>query len=147
MRSIRCSKRHEELVRRLGNRPFQSMREFMCFAAKLGFERGDPIEMDSEITDIVDGRIFSNSAIAMDVLYSIGLASSPSISILDDDKEEDLISSFEGYAETGLSYIQEILLDNPSETDSINVLIKEITKQYLTDKHIQIEVDPHTVKF
>jgi dnd system-associated protein 4 len=135
MRGIRRSQQFEETVRRLaevqhpeaGRSVFPTMRELVCFAAVLGFEceRKRPIDPQ---TNEIDGRIFSNSAQALDLLYLIGLADSRNIDILREEKEEEMIGIFEQYAQGGFEVIEGWLRAKPEDLDGDEALLVGLTK-------------------
>jgi dnd system-associated protein 4 len=134
MRGIRRSVVHEGLVRQLTEASppltraiFPTMRELMCFAATLGFEsdlrkplQGDTLE--------VDGRIFGNYQPALDTLYLVALAADRSADILRDEKEDDMISIFEQYAEGGFQILGGWLREKPDDTNGDRAILAALTK-------------------
>lgn len=113
MRPIRRSERHEALVRQLAEsshphagRPiFPTMRELMCFAAVLGFEKGKKFPLDPQTKEI-DGRTFENHQQSIDVLYLLALADAKDAEVLRENNEDEYISIFEQYAEGGFREIE-----------------------------------------
>ena len=146
MRSIRCSESHEGMVRKFGESPFSTMREFLCFTATLGFERGEPTPLSSASIDIVDGRIFSNHPPAVDAMYMIGVAHNKNLELLDSEREDELVSCFESYAETGLRFIQELLAASPGDFIGTETLIRQITTLMKGEQQVE-SGDPHEVGF
>lgn len=142
MRGIKRSEEFEEIVRQLaetqhpGVKPprsiFPTMRDLMCFAAVLGFEheRRRPLQPR---TYEVDGRIFSNSEQALDLLYLIALASSKDANALRDDNEEQIIQSFEEYAQGGFEIIAGWLKEKPEDSYGDQAILAALTKHKFLD--------------
>ena len=147
MRSIRYSKAHEETVKRIGGELFDTMREFVCFAAMLGFELDRREVLGESETEVIDGRIFGNHQPAIEVLDAIGLAHSKELDIFNDGREEELLTCFEEFANGGLSRIEEILESNPGDIKGIDTLIDYIIYDYMKNDLKDVNTDVHDIEF
>ena len=123
MRSIRCSTKYAGRVHQLSdNSPFQTMRDVMCFAAVLGFERGSGADLDPHSTDIVDARTFQRSPDAMDTLAMIGIGANENLDLMHPDREDELAQLFERFAETGLRFISDMIADAPEDVQTKRIV-------------------------
>jgi dnd system-associated protein 4 len=135
MRGIQRSEQFEEMVRQLaetqhpeaGRSVFPTMRELMCFAAVLGFEydRKRPLQAN---TKEIDGRIFSNSSQALDLLYLIALADGKDANVLRPDNENQIIQVFEEYAQGGFEVIQGWLNEKPEDGNGDQAILAALSK-------------------
>lgn len=122
MRSVRRSKRHESLVRQLTeeNHPqalrpiFSTMRELMCFAAVLGFERDRKKPLEA-VTMEIDGRTFENHQQSIDLIYLIALADAKDVELLRENNEDQCLTIFEQYAEGGFEVLAGWLKERPED--------------------------------
>jgi dnd system-associated protein 4 len=144
MRSIKRSQKFEEIVKKLAieshpitRKPvFPTIRELVCFAAVLGFENNWRRHLQEE-TDEVDGRIFSNSQQALDLIYLIALAAEKDGDILRVENEDKMIQIFEEFAEGGFEFIQQWLQEKPGDLYGNEALLDAFTKY----NFLEIEVD------
>jgi len=135
MRATKFGQRFEEMVRRLGEAQhseagrsiFSTMREVLCFAAVLGFEYDRKRPLQSQTYEI-DGRIFSNSPQALDLLSLIALAHSRNIDILREENEEQMIEIFEQYAQGGFEIIEGWLREKPEDLDGDQAIVAALSK-------------------
>jgi dnd system-associated protein 4 len=135
MRAIRRSAKHERLVRQLAEAShpvskrslFPTMRELLCFAAVLGFENNARKPLESETAEI-DGRIFANHPPTLDLMYLIALACQREVDILRDENEEQMITTFEQYAEGGLEVLEGWLRERPDDENGDRAILSALTK-------------------
>ncbi len=154
MRGFRRSKKYEDMVRQLAEKPhsiagrsiFPTMRELMCFAAVLGFEFDKRKPLDSD-TNEIDSRIFLNSEVALDLLYLIGLATEKSVDILREENEEEMIRIFEEYAEGGFEILETWLLEKPEDTNGDNAILTALFKNGFLDIPRPIETAAPEINF
>lgn len=140
MRAIRRSKKHEDLVRRFSEQAhsvskksiFPTIREFMCFAAALGFQSGRRTALSDERLEI-DARNFENNDEAVSLMYLIGLADSKDMSILCADSEEKLAVIFEEYAETGFGKIASWVAEHASDPNGDEAVVLGMIGDKLLD--------------
>jgi dnd system-associated protein 4 len=156
MRGIRRSEQFEEMVRQLAESQhpkvtpprsiFPTMRDLMCFAAVLGFEyqRRRPLQAK---TYEVDGRIFSNSEQALDLLYLIGLASSKDVNALREDNEEQIIQSFEEYAQGGFEILDGWLKEKPEDSYGDQAILAALTKHKFLDSPKDVDAAIGDISF
>lgn len=136
MRGIKRSKQHETLVRQLAeiNHPevgrpiFPTMRELICFAAMLGFEkeRKKPL---GQVTMEIDGRTFENHQQSIDLIYLIALADAKDAEILREDKEDKALDIFEQYAEGGFETISGWLAAKPEDENGDQAILMGLSKE------------------
>ena len=131
MRSIRGDEKFEEMIRNLshpvtGKPIFPTMRELICFAAVLGFEHGKRAELNGKTFEVVGGRIFEGSSLAMDLLYLIALASEKNADILRD--EEPMLKIFEEYAHGGLEILHGWLREKPEDINGDKAILEALHK-------------------
>jgi len=135
MRAIRRSKKYEDLVRHLAeaihphaSRPiFPTMRELICFAAVLGFERERKRPLDATMMEI-DGRTFENHQQSLDLIYLIALSDAKDAEVLREDNEDHCISIFEQYAEGGFEEIAAWLKERPEDENGDGAVIAGLRK-------------------
>lgn len=135
MRGIKLGQKFEEMVRRLGEAQhpeagrsvFSTMREVLCFAAVLGFEYEMKRPLQSQ-TNEIDGRIFSNSAQAVDLLCLIALADSRNIDILREENEDQMIEIFEQYGQGGFEILEGWLREKPEDLNGDQAIVAALAK-------------------
>jgi len=157
MRIFRHNASHNDLVDLLYGTPlkkandqpiFATKRDLLCFAAVLGFEVKRRGEIRAKATDFVDGRPFENSQEAMNLLYLIGLAETKDADCLRDEKEDDLVSIFEDYADGGLETIREWLRETPSDSHGDRAIIEALKRHgFLTSTEESAESVAAEVEF
>ncbi|MEW6079171.1 MAG: DNA phosphorothioation-associated protein 4 [Thermodesulfobacteriota bacterium] len=138
MRGVRRSIKYETIVRSFcDNRDelsarsiFPTMREFMCFAAVLGFqyEKRVPFKPKEQTLEI-DGRIFSGHPTTVDLFNLIALVEEKSIEILRDENENEVLIIFEEYANGGFEIIDSWLKRKPDDTIGYQALISALKEE------------------
>lgn len=83
--------------------PFSTIRELLCFAAMLGFAKGERRPIVGEKEDIARSTFEENDS--YDFVFLIGVAETGSLDILKDGNEAELTKIFEEYAQGGLDII------------------------------------------
>ncbi|MBF0355965.1 MAG: hypothetical protein HQL43_12080 [Alphaproteobacteria bacterium] len=136
MRTIRRSKKYDDLVSRLAEKPvndqqkiFSTYKALMCFAACLGYERGEKGEVSDPI-DFVDSRVIERDADCMDLIYLVALAKTRDANILKDgnDSEAQMASVFERFSEGGLGVLQKWMNEMPSDAYGHEAIIVAMQK-------------------
>jgi dnd system-associated protein 4 len=154
MRAIRRSKRHEDIVRQLAeaNHPnagrpiFPTMRELLCFAAVLGFERGKKRELDATTMEI-DGRTFENNEQSKDLIYLLALADAKDAEVLRDENDDKCITIFEQYAEAGLDELAAWLKERPEDPNGDVAIIDALRKRGFLGQARGVDEAIHDVSF
>lgn len=90
-----------------GNYIFNTIKEFMVFAAMVGFEfdRFEPIKAQSETISIILETYMTTDDDAY--IYLIALSKEPTLDILKNDNLKKAVEYFEGYCNAGLLIIKE----------------------------------------
>jgi len=135
MKAVKRSARFEPIVRQLAvsthptakRQIFPSMRELICFAAVLGFDRNSTRHLDEE-TEEIDGRIFEAHQQSTDLIYLIALAQSRDAEILRDENMDRAIGIFEQYADGGLSIIESWLKERADDEQGDVALLAALKK-------------------
>lgn len=153
MRTIRRSKKYDDLVSRLAEKPvndqqkiFPTYKALMCFAACLGYERGEEGDVIDPI-DFVDSRVIERDADCTDLIYLIALANSRNANILKDGSESEaqLASAFERFSEGGLGVLQKWLNETPSDAYGHEAIIVAMQKYgYLPEPHAEASQEEPT---
>ena len=154
MRGVKRSKRHEGLVRQLTEAVhpvakkaiFPTMRELVCFAAALGFEKERKRELEGEVLEI-DGRIFENHQPSVDLLYLIALAEKRDAEILRDENEDRAITLFEQYAEGGFEILQGWLNEKPEDPNGDQAILSALHREGVLQQARDVESASADVSF
>ena len=155
MRTLRRSKQWTGLIDRLieekdpetGQSAFPSLRDLMCFAASLGYEQGQREPLGEERVDFVEGRVFPRSDLALDLLYLIALAGERNVTIIDEEHEEQALTTFEEYANGGFGVIEHWLGAHAPDESPIRSLMTDLRRDgFLTNDEAQDGV-PEDVVF
>lgn len=154
MRTVRRSKRHEGLVRQLAetnhpnaSRPiFPTMRELMCFAAVLGFEKNRKKPIDAAVSEI-DGRTFENHQQSLDLIYLIAIADSKDAEVLRENNEDQCLTIFEQYAEAGFEEIAAWLRERPEDENGDSAIIEALQKRGFLGEGRSVDDAIHDVTF
>jgi dnd system-associated protein 4 len=141
MRSLRLESEYEPMVRQFAEKThpdsrksiFPTMREFMCFAAVVGFHEGKRTPLKGDTFEI-DARIFQNSQQAIDLLYLIALAGSRDVNILREERDDELTAIFEEYANGGLAKIADWIRDRPDDVNGDKALLTAFEKADLLEE-------------
>jgi len=80
---------------------FATLREFLCFAAVLGFGTGKRIALDGKLIEL-DGRVFDTHEQSRDIVYLIALAESHNADVLLPEREDEAVGIFEEYIVSGM---------------------------------------------
>lgn len=155
MRTIKRPDQFEAVVRLLAETPhpvtgrsiFSTMRELLCFAAVLGFAQARRTPL-AQVKNEIDGRIFENSQQALDLIYLIALADAKDASILQPDREDEMLRVFEEYAATGLGVIDTWLKERPDDVYGDQAILSALKRNgYLQVDEKATVIDPGTVIF
>jgi len=112
---------------------FPTYRDLLCFAAVLGYDKGQKIPLGEKTDDFVDGRVLSNSDSTVDLMYLIALVSERNVDVLRDEQEENVATIFEQYANGGLSILRTWLKAKPDDLNGDRAILKALyDEQYLT---------------
>jgi dnd system-associated protein 4 len=109
---------------------FGTIKEFMVFAALIGFQLDDyqPIDAKSNAGGVLLEIFHKTKHDAY--IYLIALGRKPSLDILKDDNLKEAIGIFEGYCNGGLRHIDNWVMNNISEPLVKNILFNQ-TLEYL----------------
>jgi dnd system-associated protein 4 len=136
MRGFRNNQSHDLIIgllygtthKNAGQPIFVTKRELLCFAAVLGFEGNRRNKILDKPTDFVDSRNFENSQDATNLLYLIGLAVTKDVDCLREEKEEELVTIFEEFADGGLCTLEEWLRETPSDPHGDRAIIEALKR-------------------
>lgn len=131
MRTFRNNSSHDAIIellygtahKKVGQPIFVTKRDLLCFAAVLGFESNRRNKILDKPSDFVDSRPFENSQEAMHLLYLVGLAVTKDVDCLREEKEEELVTIFEEYADGGLCTLEDWLRETPSDPHGDRAII------------------------
>jgi dnd system-associated protein 4 len=112
MRNLRRPEKYEALFKKFteaahpvsGKPVFSTIRDFLCFLAVLGFDRGDRTAIEGKTIDL-DSRVFETHEQSRDILYLVALAGTRDANILQPEREDEIARVFEEYVATGLSVL------------------------------------------
>jgi dnd system-associated protein 4 len=139
MKNIRYSSKYNELIDQFvsskGRHHFRTIREFLVFAASLGYTIGAKRKPSEPLDLILDSRNQMDDA-TIDSIYSIGLAYSKSKDILSTSKMDNLAYIFEEYLEGGLDCINTFCIKNSTDSTERNT-----TLLHIFTEHNLIELD------
>jgi len=155
MRNLRRTKQWTGLIDRLieekdpetGQSAFPSLRELMCFAASLGYEQARHEPLGEERVDFVEGRVFPRSDLALDLLYLIALAAKRNVTIIDEEHEEQALTTFEEYANGGFSVIDNWLGAHAPDESPIRSLMTDLRRHGFLTKDEADDGVPEDVVF
>jgi dnd system-associated protein 4 len=156
MRGFHNNPSHDALIellygtthKKAGQPLFVTKRDLLCFAAVLGFEGNRRNKIQEKPTEFVDARPFENSQEAMHLLYLIGLAVTKDVDCLREEKEEELVSMFEEFADGGLCTLEEWLRETPSDPLGDRAIIEALRAHgFLASPEEQIEAVVAEVEF
>jgi len=135
MADISRNEKYEPLVKNLTTRKhpetnkviFPTIMDLLIFSAMVGF-RYSKLEPIAPGALPIPIRIFENNRNDI-FIYILALVSSKQMDLLRVKNEEKMYSTFEQYANGGLSLIQEWMEESPSDTAGDRVLIKKIREE------------------
>jgi dnd system-associated protein 4 len=122
------------------------MRELMCFAAVLGFDRERKRPLDAVTMDI-DGRTFENHQQSIDMIYLIALADAKDAEIVREDREENYLSIFEQYAEGGFEEIALWLSERPEDEHGDAAILVALQKRGFLGEARSVADAIHDISF
>jgi dnd system-associated protein 4 len=122
------------------------MRELMCFAAVLGFEKGRKKPLDTATMEI-DGRTFENHQQSLDLLYLIPLADAKDVEVLRENNEDQCLSIFEQYAEGGFQEIDAWLKERPEDEHGDVAILEALRKRGFLGEARGVDDAIHDVSF
>ena len=146
MRNLRRSKQWTGLIDRLieekdaetGQTTFPTLRELMVFAATLGYEQSRREPLGEDTVDLVEGRVFPRSDVALDLLYLIALAAERKVEVIDEEHEEQALQTFEAYANGGFAVIDSWLDAHPPDESPIRSLMTDLRRHgFLTNEEAE----------
>lgn len=155
MRNIRRPAEREPVFKRFTDIPhpdserpiFTTQRDFLCFAAVLGFHAGERTSLGTRTLEL-DGRVFDNHEASRDIVYLVALAGSREPGILHPDREDELVSVFEEYAATGLRVIDDWLVACPDDHIGDQAILTALKREgFLGDSKPPVNVALQEVKF
>jgi|MTBAKSStandDraft_2_1061841.scaffolds.fasta_scaffold03780_4 dnd system-associated protein 4 len=148
MRGVKRSVKYDNIVKSFcenqeelaGKAVFSTMREFMCFAAVLGFQYEKRVPFSpKEKTFEIDGRIFANHPTTVDLLHLIALAVEKKVDILRDENENDVVGIFEEYANGGFQIIESWLKKKPDDSIGHQALMVALKEDGFLDKNVAMD--------
>ena len=86
----------------------------------------------------VDGRIFENEPQSPELMYLIGLAETKDVDCLREEKEDDLVSLFEEYADGGLDVLAEWLKETSSDPFGDRAILEALKRH----GHLELQDKP-----
>jgi len=122
------------------------MREFMCFAAVLGFEKDRKKPLDA-VTMEIDGRTFENHQQSLDLLYLIALADAKDVDLLRENNEDQCLTIFEQYAEGGFEEIAAWLKERPEDDNGDSAILEALQKKGFLGEARGVDDAIHDVSF
>jgi dnd system-associated protein 4 len=154
MRVIRRSSRFENLVRLLAeaNHPkakrpiFPTLRELMCFAAVLGFEKERKKQLDEKTVEL-DARRFPEHPQTVDLIYLLALADGKDAEVLREDNEDKALEVFEQYAEGGFEIISDWLKEKPEDEHGAEAILSGLAKHGYLHQNRDVDAANADVSF
>src|SRR5690606_13208600 len=133
MRRIKRAKNKESLYQSLGgaggtDKLFDSMKDVFMFAAALGFARGERKPLEGGV-EVFGPTVFSQDDLTM--LYLMAIADAEEIDILHPEREEELVTIIEEYANAGIDHLANSVLNSPGEAlDNLITLVGREANSY-----------------
>jgi dnd system-associated protein 4 len=122
------------------------MRELMCFAAVLGFEKHRRKPLDTATMEI-DGRTFENHQQSLDIIYLIALADAKDVELLRENNEDQCLSIFEQYAEGGFEELAAWLKERPDDENGDIAIREALQKRGFLGEARSLDQAIHDVSF
>lgn len=120
--SVYRSREFEPIIQRLGGqssedgtgRVFSTLRDALTFCAFLGFREGTrkPLDPSAGIEDI-QATVFQNDANGVDAVFALAVAEVEDTNVLKAEREPEMRSIYEEYANKGLEIVSLWLRENP----------------------------------
>jgi len=137
MRTIKRTAASEAVVKKLagtthpltGQPIFSTFRDLLCFCAVLGFENESRKSLEGDLVDFVDGRIFSNHELSIDLLYLVALAETRDMFVLRESNEDAQILILEEYANGGLEVLSGWLKDKPADVHGDSAILSALASR------------------
>ena len=107
------------LERLVDEGPFQTKQKALMFAAALGVHQGNPKPFSSA-EEPIRWQIFENNG-DEGFIHSLAVAENGELEVLGDEDGEGYLSLFENYANAGLIYLEEHVLNQP--VDILDALV------------------------
>lgn len=134
MRNVKRSSAHEVMVQKLATYPhpvsnksiFPTLRELMVFAAVLGFEKDMKHPLQGKVIDL-ESRPFESSSQTMDLLYLIAIAHTKDVDILRENREDEMLTVFEEYANGGFEVLAEWLKKKPDDINGDKAILAALS--------------------
>lgn len=121
--------------------PFVTIRELLCFAAMLGFQKKRRVPLpDGPKEDIAFSTFDENDA--YNYVFLIGVAETKSLEILKDGRENELQKIFEEYAQGGLDIIAS-WMTKYSDPKGFNAIVRGLHDEGYIDSET---VDPKLIE-
>ncbi len=154
--NINRSKVHEPMVQRLcvDKLPetdkclFPTIREFMSFAALLGYSEGRkiPLDRDKGVEDIAGAQYEHHEA--YEILFALAVAAEKSSDILKENNESKCVEIYEDYANGGMTLISEWLIAGADKSPDRAIYSGLIEAGYLSlDQDDDVETSIAGINF
>jgi dnd system-associated protein 4 len=153
--NINRSRVHEGMVQRLcvehleglQKRLFPTIREFLCFAALLGFSEGRKIPLDSEAgVEDVSYQQFERGD-AEDLIFAVSVADKGNVDILREGNETECAQIFEEYVNGGMFIVSEWLQAHAELSPDKAIIIGLRESGFLPKEESGKPPDPDSVEF
>jgi dnd system-associated protein 4 len=139
--NINRSRVHEPLVQRLavdklpelGKSLFPTIREFLSFAALLGYSEGRKIPLDGAAgTEDIGGGVYEHHE-AMEIIFALAIAETESSDILKEGNEAKCAKIYEEYANGGLELVSDWLTASADQSPDKAIFAGLLQAGYLSD--------------
>jgi dnd system-associated protein 4 len=146
--NINRSRVHEDMVQRLSmvklpgadRTLFPTIREFLCFAALLGYSEGRRVPLDrvAGVEDVSYQQFERGDA--EDLIHLLALAETKDPEVLKDGEEERCAEIFEEYANGGLQVLREVLLRTGGEYPDRDILEYLLKNGYINAEESEPDI-------
>lgn len=144
-RRVRRPKDKEELLNRLTDRekkgPFASFKDALVFAAALGYANGEP-EPFEQSSEQIDWGVFSGFGDEA-LVNMLSIADEQRLELLASEQFDERLTSFEHYANAGLSLLQQRLAAAPLQ-EPLDVVLG-LVQSFRESKRPDEEMDWETM--
>jgi len=129
--SVNRSKAFEPIIQRLGssssedgeNRVFPTLRDALTFCAFLGFREGTRLPLDKNAgTEDIQATVYQNAATGVDAVFALAVAETSDTNVLKIDREAEMRTIYEEYANKGLEIVSLWLRENPDLTTQAAII-------------------------